>query len=354
MANVKISELSSAASLTGSEEVAIVQSNATVKTTAQAIADLASGGGFGTLDITTVGELGTSGSINYMLGVNYSATATGAQSLPIISSPNIFFTGNASSTVSSIAFPTLVNASSVNIANFSFLQTIDLPELLYAEGMNLTFNSALTTISAPKLVTIGQYGLSLGSNSPFTMTSVSFSALTSTKLNITSNYLGLSSMTSTIFPVLEEFSMTLQNATDLTEVILPSVTTISSNGLSITSYTNALTTFQLPNVETINAYVLTFNANYSLTNFQLGTVGVTKTYNGNGSSPQIDLSGCSLSEASVDGVLQLWASLDGTNDTTNVSNGTMYLFGGNNSAPSQAGIDAKTILQGRGWNVLTN
>jgi hypothetical protein len=45
MANVKISELSSAATLTGSEEVAIVQSNATVKTTAQDIADLAGGGG---------------------------------------------------------------------------------------------------------------------------------------------------------------------------------------------------------------------------------------------------------------------------------------------------------------------
>jgi hypothetical protein len=45
MANVKISELSSAATLTGSEEVAIVQDNATVKTTAQAIADLGGGGG---------------------------------------------------------------------------------------------------------------------------------------------------------------------------------------------------------------------------------------------------------------------------------------------------------------------
>jgi hypothetical protein len=44
MANVKISELSSAGTLTGSEEVAIVQSSATVKTTTQDIANLASGG----------------------------------------------------------------------------------------------------------------------------------------------------------------------------------------------------------------------------------------------------------------------------------------------------------------------
>jgi len=353
MANVKISQLSSAASLTGSEEVAIVQSNVTVKTTAQAIADLAAGG-FGTLDITTVGQLGTSGTVNYSIGANYSATATGAQSIPVVSYANIYFSGNPSSTVSSIAFPTLANASSVNIGNFSSLQTIDLPELLYADGMNLTSNAVLTTISAPKLVTIGSYGLTLGANSSFTTTSVSFAALTSARLTVNLNYLGISSITSTIFPVLEEFSMNLQNAGDLTEVVLPSVTTISSNGFSITSYSNALTTFQLPNVETINTYVLTFNSNYALTNFQLGTVGVTKTYNGNGNNPQIDLQGCALSQASVDGILALWASLDGTNGTTNVSNGTLYLYGGSNSAPSQVGIDARTILQGRGWNVLTN
>lgn len=42
--NKKISELNAAASLTGSELVAVVQSGETVKTTAQDIADLATGG----------------------------------------------------------------------------------------------------------------------------------------------------------------------------------------------------------------------------------------------------------------------------------------------------------------------
>jgi hypothetical protein len=45
MANVKISELSSASSLTGTEIIPLVQSGSTVKTTAQDIADLAGGGG---------------------------------------------------------------------------------------------------------------------------------------------------------------------------------------------------------------------------------------------------------------------------------------------------------------------
>jgi hypothetical protein len=59
MANVKISELSSAGTLTGSEEVAIVQSSATVKTTTQDIANLASGGASYTSYVAKVSGAGT-------------------------------------------------------------------------------------------------------------------------------------------------------------------------------------------------------------------------------------------------------------------------------------------------------
>lgn len=48
MANQKISELTDAVTLTGSETVAIVQSSATVKVTAQNIADLHAGGVYDT------------------------------------------------------------------------------------------------------------------------------------------------------------------------------------------------------------------------------------------------------------------------------------------------------------------
>ncbi len=46
MANVKISDMSAAASLTGSEIVPIVQSGANYTATAQQIADLGGGGGY--------------------------------------------------------------------------------------------------------------------------------------------------------------------------------------------------------------------------------------------------------------------------------------------------------------------
>jgi hypothetical protein len=46
MANKKISQLTAASALTGTEELPIVQSGQTVKTTAQDIADLAGGGSY--------------------------------------------------------------------------------------------------------------------------------------------------------------------------------------------------------------------------------------------------------------------------------------------------------------------
>lgn len=52
MADVKISELTSAASLDGTEIVPIVQSGSTVKTTAQDIADLGGGGGASYTEVT--------------------------------------------------------------------------------------------------------------------------------------------------------------------------------------------------------------------------------------------------------------------------------------------------------------
>lgn len=67
MSNSKISQLSSAASLTGTEVLPIVQSGTTVKTTAQDIADLASGG-FPTLIISF--EFTSPGNLSYTVQFN--------------------------------------------------------------------------------------------------------------------------------------------------------------------------------------------------------------------------------------------------------------------------------------------
>lgn len=355
MANVKISELSSAASLTGSEEVAIVQSNATVKTTTQAIADLASGGGgLGTLDITTVGELGSSNTISYSIRARYSGTATGVQSLPVVALPEIFLPGSPSATATLISFPTLTSAGSFFISSFPLLQTIEIDELLSVDGINFNGNSSLATISAEKLETIGILGFILQSFNPVTI-NASFPALVSAfRIQCNAGYFGISEITSTVFPVLSEVGMSLQNANDITEVTLPSVTSITSFGFLINTLSNNLTKVHLPNIISFNNFETNLSGNSALSDVQIGTVGVTKTYNGGGSSPSINFQGCSLSEASVDGILQLWASLDGTNGTTQVNGGGLFLNSGTNAAPSSTGLAAKAVLEGRGWNVSTN
>jgi len=62
MANVKISELGSAGTLSGTEALPIVQNGSTLKTTVQDIADLAGGGGGGTANYATAQIIGASGS----------------------------------------------------------------------------------------------------------------------------------------------------------------------------------------------------------------------------------------------------------------------------------------------------
>jgi hypothetical protein len=69
-------------------------------------------------------------------------------------------------------------------------------------------------------------------------------------------------------------------------------------------------------------------------------------------SPSIDclnilISGCALTQASVDDIL---AKLD----TAGFSNGSIDLSGGSNSTPSAAGLVSKANLVGKGWTVSTN
>lgn len=88
----------------------------------------------------------------------------------------------------------------------------------------------------------------------------------------------------------------------------------------------------------------------NLTTVTLGTVGTTTRINGN-----INLSGQKLDQASVNGILAVVASLDGTNGTTAWSAGkTLNLSGGTSSAPSGQGITDKATIIARGATVTTN
>ena len=176
MANIKISQLTPAATLTGAEEIPVVQGSSTVKTTAQDIADLAGGGA--TLDVVTVGTLGNSPIAVTYASVAYLNPEAGTQSAPVISYPSINIGQMGfSGTLSSISFPTLT-IGSISIQGASTLTSISLPALTTAVGNNMggsiSFgnNSSLTTLDISSLISIPNYSYFGWSGCAFSQTTV--------------------------------------------------------------------------------------------------------------------------------------------------------------------------------------
>jgi len=101
-----------------------------------------------------------------------------------------------------------------------------------------------------------------------------------------------------------------------------------------------LATVNMPNIIEMAGAGGPFNAvifssgNGNIANVYLGTIGITKIARGG-----VTFNGQKLTQASVDRILNLLASLDGTNGTTLYSAGTntVDLSGGTNAAPSFTG-----------------
>lgn len=176
MANVTITGLSPAAALTGTEVLAIDQSGSTVKTTVQDVANLAGGGA--TLDVVTVGTLGTSPMAVTYTSVAYLNPEAGTQSAPVIDCPSINIGQMGfSGTLSSISFPTLTTGT-IFIQGVSTLTSISLPALTTgvggSMGGSLSFgnNSSLTTIDISSLINIANNSYFGWSGCAFSQTTV--------------------------------------------------------------------------------------------------------------------------------------------------------------------------------------
>ena len=159
-----------------------------------------------------------------------------------------------------------------------------------------------------------------------------------------------------------------------TTINLPKLTTISNSAVFCPYNLDTCTTINVPNLSILDGGYfspgvglsmlkslsfpsmirVTGGGNFNLgglglENVTLGTVGVFKEY-----SNTVDLSNNSLTQESVDGVLELLASLDGTNGTILFTGETVDLNGGTNSTPSTTGLDYIDILTDRGNFVYTN
>lgn len=154
MANLKISQLASAGSLAGTEVLPIVQGGTTKKVTAQAIADLASGGGSGLSPINIITD-GTVASWTQYINYRVSApitTVSGNQTITPITYPEFYMSGGTATTITVTGIP----KAGLQISSFSNLTSVTLPDLteVMSGGMaTLNINSCnlLTSISLPAL-----------------------------------------------------------------------------------------------------------------------------------------------------------------------------------------------------------
>lgn len=155
MSNIKISELTSASGLTGAELIPIVQENTTVKTTAQAIADLAGGGGAISFNIAADGTVVSNAqNVSIKQGAIIS-NAPGNQTITADTYPEVYMGGGNSTTVTITNLP----AASFGLSNFSNLVTLSFPDLATIKfGGMIAFSvngcASLTTINIPVLTTV--------------------------------------------------------------------------------------------------------------------------------------------------------------------------------------------------------
>ena len=303
-------------------------------------------------------------------GANNLAALT-ALSLPELTTVGGAFSPNTMALLTTISLPSLVTvASGFGPNTMASLTTFSIPELTF---VGATFNpntmASLTTLNAPSLTTV------VGAFQPGTMaacTSINIPSLVSVGGNFNAGTMSTCTTVNASSLVTVGGNFSINSMSLLTTLTVTSLTTVS--GTFSPSSLSSLTTLNLPSLTTL---VGTFNPSgmaacttisipalidfgsttsipsasmANVTTTTIGTVGVTKRLNGN-----ITMSGLKLTQASVDQILAVVASLDGTNGTTSWGTGkTLALSGGTNSTPSAGGLANKAIIVARGGTVTNN
>lgn len=247
--------------------------------------------------------------------------------------------------VGALTFPALTNVG----GNFNsiFVLGNQLPVLATVGGtFNPTGPATATTMSFPSLSTVT---VSFSPSTLNSLTSVNFNSLYSVGSAFTPTT--MAALTSWSLPSLSSvagaFSPTTMGA--VTTWSVPSLATVGGV-ITFTTMAN-LTTVNVSSLTTVGGSITANTGLGNLTNMTLGTIGITKAFNG----AAVNFSGQKLTQASVDGILCLIASLDGTNGTTSWGAGkTLTLTGGTNSTPSAAGLVCKAVITGRGATVTNN
>lgn len=313
------------------------------------------GGGLGDFVVEANGTMGNGVNVGYSFSVDTKNIQAGINVFPVrtLISASMYGSGgyNSSFTATEAAFPGLEYGSSITF-NGTPLLVLDFPDLIAVSGSMAYFsmnqNQLLTTISAPSLISADNMNMS---NNP-ALVNLDFASLKDVAYNFDIQSTSITGLTSAQLPVLENVGNIITSSVSVID--LPSVKTLESVSL----YGNSVTTIKFPALVQYKGYSISITQKPNLTDFVLGTIGtfkrVTTSTDTTIYSFSVDLSLCSLNEASVNGIATLLASLDGTNGTCNAISGALYLNGGLNAAPTGAGATAIQTLLSRGWMVATN
>lgn len=312
---------------------------------------------WGSFSATTMPAL-TTLSAPSLIGVNGNVAPATCAVLTTFSLPSLVWVRSAYSPATMALLTTLSAASlatvggSVNINTMASLTSLSFPALASVGGSFTPGTmAALTTWNFPVLAKIGN---NFAPTTLGALTSLTMPALTNIGATVTGGNFAPTTMA--LLTTLTAANLTTINGTfapttmaALTTLSFPALATIS--GAVSAAAMASLTTISLPAMITYGS-TITFNSGLgALTSVTLGTGGTLKTITG----ATINISGQALTSASVNAILALLVTLDGTGGTTLWGAGkTLNTSGGTSGAPSGQGIVDKVTLQVRGATITTN
>jgi hypothetical protein len=350
MATIKISQLPPLTSVNSDSEIPVVQGGITYAGTVE---DIVSGARpLGEIKITANGSIGGPINFGYSYSASISQNTNGTNTFVVTGKPSISIDATSSNngsafTATQVTYPELEVAQSAGIYNSTTLVSLSMPLIETISNLDIYNNPNLTTLNVPNLRTANY--LNFGGLPNLVL---DFPLLETAYMQVqgTNNFSGY---TETMFPSLRSggFQWGYGYVPSFT-INFPLLTKLL--GFGGTSSIN-MNTIYLPALVDVYYYMYLSNIS-SLVNLTLGTEGVTKKWGTSDSStrPQFYCQSASLNQASVDNILIVMASLDGTNGTTYNSNGTIALNGGSNATPSAAGLAARSVLLSRGFTVSLN
>jgi len=254
------------------------------------------------------------------------------------------------------------------------LTTISFPQLKIITGL-INCQSSVPSISFPELIAITSFRLITGTTNLLTpkLKYISGSCVITTTATFDSSVLeetgsfedSSSSAVNRVFPVLKRINSiltysgtSLKFQAPLLETVLGAWTVSSGSGSTVsfpslkiagagfTFNGNGLTTALFPALVRVLGPIV-FNSGHNIVDVTFGTIGITKRMS------DITFISGSLNQASIDGILALLVSLNGTDGTTLWGAGRLFYAVSNSSAPSAAGLINKNILIARGATVIT-